>query len=467
METVSSDIYKRRWLITFIVLIGSWVGTLGNSMIPVALPTIVDDFKVKLDLGVWVISIYTLLIAVLMPIYGWMGDRYGYRRLYMITLVGLGVSFGIAALATSFWALIGFRALQAIFNAATLPAVMGIISLIFPQQERGMAMGAWATVNGAAHGFGPVISGFMIKEWGWQSIFWMNAITSLMGALLVFLYIPSDHKESRRPFDFVGAFTLTVAMLVLMFVLSRGKYLGWTSLATIALWISFGWLMGTFIYTEKRVSKPFIELSLFANSRYMSVVAIASAQFFCLMGLPVLLSIYLISVHRYDSDTAGLLIAPLASTLAISSPLGGRFADRVGFRTSILIGMAMVSVAVLTMLFWSATVSPWIIIPTLITAGIGMGLTQSQTATGVTLVARAGELGVALGVFHMFRFISGTFSATTFGILLESAESSGVSALSAIHIGFGVILAAAILAVILAASGAGIQVQEAALPSRS
>ncbi|MCK6579815.1 MAG: MFS transporter [Anaerolineae bacterium] len=464
METVSAEVHKRRWLIIGIILIGSWVGTLGNSMLPVALPTIVQDFEVSLDLGVWVISIYTLLIAVLMPIYGWLSDRYGYRRLYVITLVGLGVSFGLAALATSFWGLIGTRALQALFNAATLPAVMGIISMIFPKEERGVAMGAWATVNGAAHGFGPVISGALVENFGWQSIFVMNAAVTLVGAFLVFLVIPADHKETRRPFDFVGAFTLTAAMLVLMFVLSRGGYLGWGSPLTIGLWVGVVTLLSLFIFTERRVAQPFIELSLFRNARYVSIVAISSAQFFCLMGLPVLLSIFLIEVHHYSSSAAGLLIAPLASTLAISSPFGGRFADRVGFRFSILIGMAMVAIAAFTMLFWSAEVSPWVIVPTLILAGIGMGLTQSQAATGVTFVTRKSELGIALGVFNMFRFISGTFSATTFGILLEQAGGSSSASLSAIHLGFGVVVAAACIAVILATSSAHIRISEPSIP---
>jgi EmrB/QacA subfamily drug resistance transporter len=449
--TLSNDVYSRRWLIASVVLIGTWVGTMGNSMIPVALPSIIKDYSIGKDEGVWIISIYTLLVGVLMPVFGWLGDRYGYRLLYSSTLIALAIFNGAAALAPNFGLLMTFRVLQGIFNAPTLVAVMAIISEVFPREERGAAMGFWATVNGAAHGFGPIISGFLVEHVGWQTIFWINGVTAVIGGLAVFYLVPTDHKDIKRPFDMIGAASFTIGMLIFMFVLSRGSTYGWTSPLILGLWTGLFGLLAVFITTERQVEKPFIELSLFNNRPYVMIVAINAAQFFCMMGLPVLLAFFFIDVQDRSSDISGLLIAPLASTLALSSPFGGRVADRVGFRNSMLIGMPLAALTAASMAFWDVPTPAGLIIITLIISGIGMGLTQSPAATGVTLVVPKEQLGVALGVFNMFRFVSGTLSVTTFGLILDQAEVKGLSELGAIHVGFYLVIAAACLAVLLAA----------------
>lgn len=417
---------------------------------PVALPSILEQYGVGLDVGVWVISLYVLLVAVLMPIFGWLGDRYGYRRTYAVGLAGMALFSWAAALAPSFGWLLVFRALQGIFNATTLPSVMGIISEVFPKRERGVAMGVWATVNGAAHGSGPVISGLLVQNFSWPAIFWLNGATAFLGSGLIFLIVPPDRKHDRRPFDFVGAAALTLAMLTFMFTLKQSGTFGWGSGMGLALWTGFLALMALFVVTERRVPQPFVELRLFGNWRYTAVTAVSSAQFFCLMGLPILLSLYLIQLRGFGSGAAGLLIAPLATTLALSSPLAGRAADYFGYRATMIGGMAAVAVAAASLLLWGASTPAWVIVITLIVMGLGMGFTQSPSAAAVTLVVRPDELGVALGIFNMLRFISGTLAATIFGIILEYARSHSAEPLVAFHVSFYLLVGVAALAVVLA-----------------
>ncbi len=452
MATNNQQVYARRWGIVGAVLIGTWVGTLGNSMMPVALPSIIDQYGVGLNLGVWVISVFMLLVAVFMPIFGWLGDRYGFRWIYSTGLMGMAVFSWAAALAPSFGWLIAFRALQAVCGATTLPAVMGIISEIFPARERGVAIGVWAAVNGAAHGLGPIISGFLVQNFNWPVIFLVNGTTAFLGTVLVFLIVPSDRKYDKRPFDFVGAGTLTLAMLVLMFNLSQSRNPEWESWLSLSLWATFVTLTVLFVATEARVSYPFVQLRLFGNKRYTAITAIASAQFFCLMGLPILLSLYLIQLRGIATGVAGLLIAPLASTLALLSPLAGRTADRMGYQVTMIGGMIVVTLSAASLAFWSTHTPAWLIVTTLVVMGLGMGFTQSPAAAGVTLVVSKDERGVALGIFHMLRFISGTLSATAFGIILEYARFNGTDPLGAFHLSFYLITAVAAVGMLLAIS---------------
>jgi len=284
MQTTSA-LYAKRWWIAGTVLIGTWIGTLSNSLVPVALPSILKQFDVALTLGVWVIAIYVLLFAVPIPLFGWLGDRFGNRRIYLIGMAGLVASSLACAVAPTIGWLILFRAMQGLFNAMIISSLMAILSLVFPGRQRGVAMGAWAAVNGAAHGMGPPISGFLVQNFNWQATFWATAVVSFLGLLAAFWIVPSDHKHDRRPFDLLGAGALTLAMLTFMFTLTQGSSLGWGSWISLSLWAAFAGLMIVFVTTEARVAHPFVELRLFANRRYSAITAVISAQFFAIVRL--------------------------------------------------------------------------------------------------------------------------------------------------------------------------------------
>ncbi len=439
---------SHRWLILSTVLIGSLVGTLGNSMANVALPAIMDHYAVEVSSATWVITIYILLVAVLMPIFGHLGDMYGYKRIYMTGLSLLALSSALAALAPSFSSLVFFRALQGVGNATTLPSVMAIITQVFPIQERGRAMGFWATVNGVGHGLGPVLSGFLTQYFGWPSIFVLNGAITLVGVFCIWQLVPPDSKRATHRFDFLGAATMTLAALVLMFNLTQGAKLGWSSHYVLSLWVVFAGSLIAFLLIETRASPPFVDLRLFTNRPYAAATAIIAAQFFCLFGMQLLLPLFLMRVQGYTSGQAGLLIFPLATTAALVAPLAGRFTDSCGSKVSCLLGMGVVALAGVGLTFWRATTAPWQVVISLVALGLGMGLTQSPVAAAVTFVVAKERLGVALGIFNMFRFISGTLGTTIFGIILQSASSS--ASLGAFHLDFYLLIAVASVAALLA-----------------
>jgi EmrB/QacA subfamily drug resistance transporter len=407
------------------ILIGTWVGTLGNSMVPVALPSIVAQFGAGLQNGIWLISVYVLMVAVLMPLFGWLGDRFGYRRIYLAGLVGFGASSLLAGFAPSFWALVGLRVFQGICNATTLPSVMGIISQSFPGQERGRAMGLWAAVNGAAHGLGPVISGFLVHSFNWRAIFWVNGAMTVLGLVMVWILVPTDRRNDRRVFDWVGAIAFTVAVLSLMLNLSQGVKGGWSSASSIGLWGVFVALIGVFFVAESRVAHPFVRLNLFANKAYSALVAMSGAQFFCLMAFQVLMPLYLIQLRGFSAPVAGLIIAAFPASLAIFSPFAGGIADRRGHAIVIRNGMWLVCAATAAVALWPPDLSVWVMMATLAAIGVGMGFTQSPAAAAVTFFVHKDELGVALGIFNMLRFVSATLGATIAGVLVVSTPSGG------------------------------------------
>jgi MFS family permease len=443
-------IHQRRWAILLTILISNWVGTLLNSMMPVALPGMLKDLDVELGLGVWIISLYVLTFAVLNPIMGWLGDRYGFRRIYLLGVAGHFTFVTLSALAPSFGWLLLFRFLTGVASATVMPSLMGTMTRTFAKNERGLPMGVWAAVNSGGHGLGPAISGLLVQSFGWHSVFWFCALTSLLSFPLAYWLVPADSKSDSRRFDVAGAATLTLAMFGFMFMLTQGRSLPLPLAAKVVLWAVVPALLALFVYIENRAREPFVELRLFTGRSYSMLATIIAAQNFCLFGLQVLMSLYLIELRGLATGLAGLVIAPMASTLALFSPLGGRGADRLGYRTTIMAGMTLAALAVWSMTLWTDTTPLWLIAITLALAGLGMGFTQSPTSAGVTLVVRQSEVGVAMGLFTMLRFVSGSMGTVISVLILDSAMAAGGDPVQPFHTIFYVLTAAAVLAVALA-----------------
>jgi MFS family permease len=205
-------------------------------------------------------------------------------------------------------------------------------------------------------------------------------------------------------------------------------------------------LLFGFFYSQLRLPQPFVDLRVFTQPGYGVVTFVSGAQLFCLFGLQLLLPQFLRDIQGQTFAQTGLLIAPLALALAVASPGAGRLSDLVGSRMTCMIGMGIVTLAGLGLLFWTATTPQWVIVLTLIILGIGMGLTQSPTANAVTLVIGQERLGVALGIFNMLRFVSGTLGATIFGIVLDKAGGG----LAAFRFDFYLFIGVAAVATVLA-----------------
>ncbi len=444
MPAAGSRVYQLRWGILGTLLIGTVTGTLGNSLVNVALPTIMGHYAVDVGTGIWAVTIYVLLFAVTMPLFGRLGDMYGYKRTYLVGISIFGVSSCLAAFAPNFASLVVLRAVQGFSNGPILPAIMAIVGTVFPPGERGRAMGVWALANSATHAAGPPISGFLTQYFGWQSIFLSYVPLCALGFFLVLRLVPDDSRSQRQPFDMVGAITLTAATLTLMFNMRQVTYLGWTSPISLTLWALFLGLLVAFLVTQKRIQQPFVDLDLFTNRPFSAATIIASAQAFCQFGLLFLIPLFLIEVGGYQAAQTGLVLACLPVSMAVAAPLAGRLADRYGCQMLCVLGMVTLAVSGLLLSPLHPTSPSWHLLLSLTVAGIGMGMIQSPAPAAVSLSMPLDQLGVALGVFNMMRFVGATLGPTVFALVLQALGPEPT--LTGFRMDFYIVVVVAILA---------------------
>jgi MFS family permease len=242
-----------------------------------------------------------------------------------------------------------------------------------------------------------------------------------------------------------------------MLALTGSGQWGWTAPRSLALWGLTSVALAVFLVVERREPCPFVDMRLFTNRSYAAATAVIALQLFSLFGLLLALPVFLTEAQGWESHVVGLLILPLPLAMAAVAPLAGRLADGRGSRWTCTAGMALVTISALALLGLrpaSGARIPWpALVGVLLVMGSGMGLVQSPAAAAVTYVVPPQRLGVATGIFHMVRFVSGTLGSTVFSLILQE---DGAAMAAGFQRATGVVVAAAALAL---AIGRGLPVR--------
>lgn len=405
------------------ILIGTMIGTMGNSLVSIALPSLMDHFGVSLTSAVWSITVYTLTFSVLIPVFGVIGPAIGYKRLYLGGVTLICISSLLCVLAPNFTFFLIFRVLLGIGVATVLPTVMGIIANQFPLEMQGQATGYWAFVNSFGHAIGPVLGGLLLQYFNWQAIFLINIPLGLISILMTIRIMPQDRRIPLLSFDIPGAIALTGLAFGAIFAITQSAKVGLLSPITLSAW-GLSILCGVFLlFYEKKIPTPFVNPKLFSNLQYIASVVPISLQAFSQFGLLVSLPIFLIDVRGMDKQLAGLIIMIMTLTMALLSPISGRMCDKWGSKKVSMLGTALVAAGTFPFLglkFLELEGWVWgLFIAGLVILGLSFGFIQSSATVAAMQAVPKELIGAASGFFHMIRFTNASLGSTIIGIILE------------------------------------------------
>ncbi|TSD46793.1 DHA2 family efflux MFS transporter permease subunit [Rhodococcus sp. KBS0724] len=388
-----------------------FMATLDNLVMTSALPVIEKDLNASVSQLQWFMNAYTLAFATLMLSATTLGDRWGRRRMF-VGGIGLFTAASIAsALSTSAGLLIAARAVQGVGAAAIMPLSLTLLVAAVPEAKRAMAIGVWGGVSGLGIAMGPVVGGAVVDGFSWQGIFWINVPVAIVAVPLA-LYALGESTGRKQPLDVAGVALAGLGVFLAVWGIVHGNDDGWGSFGVVASLVGAVIALGLFIVRERTTSHPVMPLRLFRSRSFSMANVIGLTFSIGIFGAVFLLSQYLQIAMGFTPFEAGLRTLPWTAAPMVFAPLAGFLAPKVGLRPLLLTGLGLQAGA----LFWlAARIVPDAtyasLVPALLMAGIGMGLTFAPNATAVLVDmdapdhgtasstnATLREIGVALGI---------------------------------------------------------------------
>lgn len=420
------------WLVLLTVMVGTLLIGLDRTVVNLAVPKVISDFGITVTAAAWIATAYIISNAVFVPVFGKLGDLFGNRVIYVWCFVGFIAVSVLAGLAWSFGALVFFRALQGLVGAAIYPTAMSLIAKSFEDpKERAQALGIWSSSFAVSAVIGPLLGGYLIDNFSWRMIFYINLPVGIAGLAMTLLFLPHDRPEERGAFDWFGSILLAGAISAMVLVLDQGQSWGWLSAASLlcyAATVVFGYLTW---WWEVRHTHPVINFTLFKNPVIVSVLAVSFISFGGMMGAMFLLPVFTQTFLGYDAIKTGLLFVPMGLTLPIVAPLGARLAHTWGPRYTVTIGMAITALSFFLLRNLDPAMGFIDFVLPLMCMGTGLGLGMAPLTSAATNAVPIHEVGMSSGLLNLARNIGGAFGIALFGTLLTNVTERNVLAVAA------------------------------------
>src|SRR5919112_3698537 len=449
-----SDSSERNpWLILLVLCGAIFMLLLDTTIVNVAQQKIKEGLNADLSQIQWILDSYILAFAVLMLSFGRLGDIYGRKKMFATGMAVFIAASGLCGL--SDWiahllgipgatALIIFRVLQGMGGALMMPQTLSLITVAFPPQKRGAAMGVWGSVVALGAVLGPLLGGYIVTHYPWEWIFLINVPVGIVAIFSTLAIVP----ESRDPLasgklDWGGLVFSTVAIFALVYALIEGPKFGWTSPQTLGLLLVSVVVFTIFVWWERRAADPMVKLELFRIRNFWVASVIGLAVPFGLFGLFFPMTIFLQGALSMSPLEAGLTMMPMSLMLMFVAPLSGRLPDRIGASWILTTGITLVTVGILLMTSQVSTTTNWrTLLPGLLVTGTGMGMTFAPMTAAAMSQVPPRISGSASGILNTSRNIGQLLGIAVLGSILQSRLGLHAGAeFSSLPIGDGAIRA--------------------------
>ncbi len=459
VTTAAEPLDPRRWFAASVAIVSVAIPVLDNTILNLAVPTILREFHTQLSSLQWVITGYSLTFATLLIIGGRLGDIFGHRRMFVMGATIFGVGSFLASISTSVPTLFaGEAVIEGIGASMMIPATLSILSNTFQGAERPKAFGAWGAVAGASVAFGPIVGGWLTTDYSWRWGFRVNVIVAPIIVVGALVFMKPDVRSAKRPhIDVRGSALIALGSFSLIFGLSEGTTYGWwhpIKDLTVASWnawpatravsvIPFAFVLTIVVFTafvlieramERADNDPLFEFGQLRHLgfRYglLTTMVLAMGQFGLLFMLPVLLQ----NGEHLSALRAGEWLVPQGICIAIAAPVAGRLTRYVSITSIVRTGLACESIGLL----WvarsiSSHVSFLALLPGMIVFGLGVGLASSQLTNVILSDIKPEKTGVAGGANTTVRQVGLALGIATFASFIDASTQSAGSPAAVAH----------------------------------
>ena len=409
-------------------VLGSGIAFLDATVVNVALPTIGEELDAGISGLQWVVNAYTLTLSGFLLLGGSLGDHYGRRRVFVIGVIWFAVASLLCGIAPSAEALVAARALQGIGGALLTPGSLAIIEASFRAEDRGPAIGAWSGLGGVTAAIGPFVGGWLVQAASWRWIFLINLPLAVVVVWAAQRHVPETRDPSvGRGLDYTGAALAAVGLAGVVYALTDGPGLGWTSTRILLAGVAGVAALVAFAVWERRSRHPMLPLDIFASRQFTAANLVTFVVYGALGGALFLMPIQLQRVVGFSPLAAGVALIPITLVMLLLSARAGRLSARIGPRVPMTLGPLLVAAGfVLYTRIGPGSTYLADILPGMLVFASGLTLTVAPLTATVLAAAPAEHAGMASAVNNTVARTAGLLAVA---ILPVAAGISGAGAL--------------------------------------
>jgi EmrB/QacA subfamily drug resistance transporter len=407
---------SQRIYVLVAAILASAMGFIDGTVTSIATPAIRASIGASLADAQWVSNAYLLTLSSLLLLGGAASDRFGLRNVFVAGIVVFVVASIGSALAPTPALLIAARAIQGAGAAFMVPGSLAIIAKAYPKDERGGAIGVWASASSLTTLLGPVIGGFVLTwlgDWSWRLIFALNLPLGGIAVFLLLTQTPADKPEAGRRLDIVGAATVTVALLLISLAFidtESGRF--WIYLIAGLV------VMAGFLFWETRSKEPMLPLGLFADKGFSGAQGLTLVLYFGLSAVTFYLPMTMIAGWGVSPAIVSIALLPLGIALTLLSPFAGKVTDRMGPGPVLAFGSLVVGVSFLGLGLTAGLHSVWFaVLPLMVLFGVGMSFVAGPVSTAVMTSVADRDTGTASAINNAVARVAGLFAVAMMGAL--------------------------------------------------
>ncbi|TDF98294.1 DHA2 family efflux MFS transporter permease subunit [Paenibacillus piri] len=421
---------NRTGLAMLAMILAVFMAILDTSIVNVAVPKMMAVFSVSQTEIQWVLTAYSLVVGALIPITGYLGDRFGYKRVFVYSVLVFTIGSALCSAAWSNNSMIVFRIIQAIGGGAVMPVSMVMLFRMFPPEKRGMAMGMFGISVMFAPALGPTLSGYIVEYLDWRLIFSINVPIGIIDVFLAVSVLKEYKVDQPGKFDVWGFLTSSTGLATLLYGVGIVADKGWSDKEVVIYLTIAAVCLIAFVIIELNVKRPMLDLSLLKNFTFTITLLISSTAMVILMGSLFLLPVFLENVAGLSPIQTGLVLLPQAIVSGLMMPIAGALFDRIGAKPLAVIGMIITAYGLYLTRQLDVSTSFSTIIGWLMIRAVGVGLVMMPVQTAGMNTVPMHKMGQGTALSNAIRQVSASFGIAWLALMFSNQRIFHSAAMS-------------------------------------
>jgi EmrB/QacA subfamily drug resistance transporter len=420
-EEISPAEHRRILVILGALMMGMFLATLDQTIVSTALPTIAGDLH-GLNHLTWVVTSYLLTSTISTPLWGKLGDLFGRKKLFQVSIVIFLVGSALSGLSHSMLELILFRALQGVGAGGLIVGSQAIMGDVISPRQRGRYMGYFGAVFASTSVIGPLLGGVFTQDLSWRWVFYINIPVGVIALFVIasVLHIPA--KRTEHAIDYWGTTLLGAGVTTIVLLTTwGGTTYRWTSFPIVAMIVASLVFIVGFCLVETRAAEPLIPLGLFRIAVFNVSSSVGFVVGFIMFGAIIFIPLYLQTVHGATPTSAGLQLLPMVGGMLITFILSGRLISRWGrYKVFPIFGTGVTAIGLYLLSLLTPTTSLAVSSVYMFVVGFGLGAVMQVLVVAVQNAVPYSQLGTATSSATFFRSIGGVIGIALFGAIFNS-----------------------------------------------